>query len=223
VTDHDEIERVLAALDGGRMYVGPKDDRNVTKKSVARIIRELRDELAQASDCARESAEIMRRSRDRADELRAELARWKDPESPERQALQEEVILALGDGARSEIALRESQLAAAEAALDRLRADHEALRETNARLQETLEAYGDGGNEGPSIHAFIGDYRAFERLKADHEALRADFERYAVGRGAHREGPDGVWCDMSDAVLAIISDRGCTCGLDAARERWRKA
>lgn len=35
-------------------------------------------------------------------------------------------------------------------------------RETVARLQETLEAYGDGGNEGPSMHAFLGDYRIIE-------------------------------------------------------------
>lgn len=63
------------------------------------------------------------------------------------------------------------------------------LRETVARLQQTLEAYGDGGNDGPSMHAFLGDYQlvkdaiggsytaeAFEALKAK-EARLADIER----------------------------------------------
>jgi chromosome segregation ATPase len=184
VTDHDEIERVLAALDGGRMYVGPKDDRNVTKKAVARIIRE----------------------------LRAELARWKDPESPERQALQEEVILALGDGARSEIALRESQLAAAEAALfevrrvfgDRLLAADRERYELRAELAAS-EREGDRMQD-----AMVEAEKELSALKMDHEALRADFDEY---------GEHGHSCRKT----LYPRTGACDCGLDQARERWRTA
>ncbi|MEQ1891059.1 MAG: hypothetical protein ABL998_00835 [Planctomycetota bacterium] len=38
-------------------------------------------------------------------------------------------------------------------------AENDELHATATRLQETLEAYGDGGNEGPSMHAFLGDYQ----------------------------------------------------------------
>lgn len=51
--------------------------------------------------------------------------------------------------------------------------------------------------------------------------MAADFARYASGRGAHRESATGAWCDMSDPVLAMLTDQGCTCGLDAARAKWR--
>lgn len=75
MTDHDEIERVLAALDGGRMYVGPKDDRNVTKKAVARIIRELRDELAASEREGDRMQDAMVEAEKRAAKLESQLSR----------------------------------------------------------------------------------------------------------------------------------------------------
>lgn len=48
-------------------------------------------------------------------------------------------------------------------------------------------------------------------------ALAKDFEIHAQQHGIGRDG----WCDMGDRVLAQLSVRGCTCGLYAAREKWR--
>lgn len=54
---------------------------------------------------------------DAIDALLAQVRAWQDPESPERLALDEQIIFSLGEGSRSEVELRESQLAQAEAAL----------------------------------------------------------------------------------------------------------
>lgn len=59
--------------------------------------------------------------------LKAEVERWEDPDSDERQKLQEEIIFSLGEGSRSEVELREGQLAQMEAALALARAEVERL------------------------------------------------------------------------------------------------
>ena len=80
-------------------------------------------------------------------ELKAELAEWRDPDSDRRQALLEETILAVGDGQRSEVDLRESQLYQAEAALALARQeirDNLDLIEEMEEERDTLE----GKNKG---------------------------------------------------------------------------
>ena len=62
------------------------------------------------------------------EKLAAEVERWNDPDSDERQKLQEEIIFNLGDGSRSEVELREGQLDATEAALALARAEIERLK-----------------------------------------------------------------------------------------------
>jgi len=85
-------------------------------------VRELQSERAALKDTldyehfVKREADLAQLRSDLA-AARAELERWRDPESAERLALQEDVIFSIGEGNRSEIELRESQLAQAEAAL----------------------------------------------------------------------------------------------------------
>ena len=73
--------------------------------------------------------------------LEAEIAEWENPDSDRRQALMEETVLAVGDGQRSEVDLRESQLDVAEAALvlaSRARDAAQAERDWTSREYDTL-------------------------------------------------------------------------------------
>lgn len=104
-----ELQRVLAALDDMR-WNDQGDLTSAIAEDAARVIRE----------------------------LSAEVERWRDPESDERQKLMEEIILSLGDGARSEVELREGQLDATEAALAHVRADLERVRDERNRFLTAL-------------------------------------------------------------------------------------
>ena len=99
---------------------------------------------------------------------------------------------------------------------ERLKQERDEARETVARLQETLEAYGDGGNEGPSMHAFLGDYQlikgalggsytaeAFEALKD--KAMELDELRIEVE--AWREKPWAKQLRAQSVTIAQLSAR----------------
>lgn len=109
-----ELQRVLAELDNLSAQLEAEEATN----------DRLRDEIAEAVG-ARER-------------MAAEVERWRDPESEERQKLMEEIILSLGDGARSEVELREGQLDATEAALAHVRADLERVRDERNRFLTAL-------------------------------------------------------------------------------------
>lgn len=102
------------------------------------------------------------------------------------------------------------------AEVERLKQERDEARETVARLQETLEAYGDGGNEGPSMHAFLGDYQlikgalggsytaeAFEALKD--KAMELDELRIEVE--AWREKPWAKQLRAQSVTIAQLSAR----------------
>lgn len=77
---------------------------------------------------------------DRIEKTEAELTRWKDPESAERVALQEEILFSIDEGSRSEIEQREGQLATTEAALAIVRAQSERWKQSCVSLDNQVLA-----------------------------------------------------------------------------------
>jgi len=95
-------------------------------RSTSRIDSELLNEALVAIEALVRERDDAIAARDglkaRVAELEAKLAAWQDPESPERLALDEQILFNLGEGSRSEVELREGQIAQTEAALHLCRA-----------------------------------------------------------------------------------------------------
>lgn len=98
------------------------------------LVRKLRGQAKQDGYTEYEAADAL-------EKLSAEVERWRDPESDERQKLQEEIIFSLGDGARSEVELREGQLEQTEAALALDRAEVERLKRERDEALAARETY----------------------------------------------------------------------------------
>lgn len=91
---------------------------------------------AEALECAEKFEALAKYEQTERRAAEAQIKSWNDPDSPERQALEEEIIWALGEGARSEIGLREAQLSFADAKTDDLRRQ---LAEARARVQRAID------------------------------------------------------------------------------------
>lgn len=148
-------DTVLALLSAAR----ERDELRAALEAEELTNDRLRDEIAQAVG-------------DR-EKLAAEVERWKDPESEERQQIQEEIIFSLGEGSRSEIELREGQLEATEVVLALARAEVERLTKERDGARALAQA------DSLKLGLVVAELAAV-RLELDE--LRAKVERL-VSRG----------------------------------------
>ena len=127
--------------------------------------------------------------------LRAELEEWRDFESPRRQALLEETVLALGDGAASEREMREGQIDQLESALERERARAESESEC---ATESAEMY---------------------RRARDRADENAETVKHLAGALAEAEREKTLWISEAQANI----DRATAARADAAESALREA
>lgn len=126
----------------------------------------------------------------------AEIAEWNDPLSKRRQELMEEIVYDLGEGTRSEVELREGQLAVAEAALAEARAEIERLRE---RISYVLGAFNPAGLE-VDMPERLGGQRLLDALcSLDDDDQFGDLKAELIDELGEVE------CDR-DAALARVAE-----------------
>jgi len=149
--------------------------------------------------------------------LEAELAEWADPDSPRRQALMEETILALGDGQRSEVDLRESQLSVQEAVNASLRAELAKALDENERLRERVAELAKEGDHLRHLLRTGSSSDLYEELESLQE-LSEDIEDKLNRAGLPVDAEHSI-AERFDELLRYWIDSRTACREMTAEER----
>lgn len=186
-------------------------------EALARVERDLRDAHSHHAE--------------EVDALKAEVAEWNDPDSDKRQALLEQIIFDMGPPDRSELDMREAQLAMTEAANATLRAEVERLKDDLRVVKHNL---GDDYSPVPHIGDVVGELQrdritlraqltrlqseksaAVEVLRGLEQAFRKEASEYVVAReeqyefeqrtGTHNGPLRAMYSDKAETLLDVAN------------------